>query len=183
MNIVEPILFQAKFQPEAPALCAQGSDVVSYAKLAAQIHNVGRRAMALGLRPGNVVVLSIDNPMLHATVLLGLTRVGIITVSVGTQNLPAELKVDAVIANINYPFALEVRHLPFDSSWIAGDGAPVERTRDARSESDEICKIILTSGTTGDAKAIALTHQLAIARNARFDFLSATVILHSLAST
>ena len=97
MNIVEPILFQALYQPEAPALCAQGIDVVSYARLAAQMHNVARHAMAYGLRRGNVVALSTDQPLLHAAVILGLTQVGIIPISIGMQKPPAGLKIDAVL--------------------------------------------------------------------------------------
>ena len=67
MNIVEPILFQAKFQPEASALCAPGGDVISYARLVFQMSVIGRRAMSLGLGPGSVVALSIEQPLNVAT--------------------------------------------------------------------------------------------------------------------
>src|SRR5271170_7231764 len=99
MNIVEPILFQAKYQPGAPALCAQGIDVVSYERLAAQMENVARRAMAHGLRRADVVALSIEQPLLHAAVILGLSQVGIVPVSVAMHKPPAELKIDAVISD------------------------------------------------------------------------------------
>jgi hypothetical protein len=72
MNIVEPIFFQAKLQPGTPALCAQGIDVVSYERLLVQINNIAHRAQANGLSRGNVVALSIDQPLPHAVVILGL---------------------------------------------------------------------------------------------------------------
>jgi acyl-CoA synthetase (AMP-forming)/AMP-acid ligase II len=169
MNIVEPILFQARFQPEAPALCALGDDVVSYARLAAQMNNIARRAMSAGLKRGSVVALSIDNQLLHAVVILGLTQVGIIPMSVAMQKAPPGLKIDAVIKNTSYPFAPEVQHLPLDFSWIMGDGAPIETPANSGITGTEVCRIILTSGTTGDPKAVALTHKLAFARNARYE--------------
>jgi acyl-coenzyme A synthetase/AMP-(fatty) acid ligase len=82
---------------------------------------------------------------------------------------PAELKIDAVISAIRHPFAPAAQHLLLDNSWISGDGAPVQTTLDA--EGNEICRIVLTSGTTGDPKAVALTHKQVMARNARFEYL------------
>ena len=171
MNIVEPILFQALYQPEAPALCAQGIDVVSYARLAAQMHNVARHAMAYGLRRGNVVALSTDQPLLHAAVILGLTQVGIIPISIGMQKPPAGLKIDAVLKSANYPFAPEARHFQLDYSWTVGDGKPVEISPAGAAASAEICRIVLTSGTTGDPKAVALTHNLVTAHARRSEYL------------
>jgi acyl-CoA synthetase (AMP-forming)/AMP-acid ligase II len=170
MNIVEPILFQAKYHPGAPALCELGKNVVSYAALRAQMNNVARRAIASGLKRGSIVAVLTDQPLLESALILGLTQAGIIPVSVGTLP-PAGLKIDAVIGATKDPFALTTQHLPLDNSWITGDGTPVETTRDKRSESDEICRIVLTSGTTGDAKAVALTHKLVMARNARFEYV------------
>jgi acyl-CoA synthetase (AMP-forming)/AMP-acid ligase II len=170
MNIIEPILFQTRYQPEAPALCAPGIDVVSYAKLATRMNIVARRAISVGLKPGNVVALSINDQLLHAIVILGLTQIGIIPVSVAMQRPPPRLKIDAAISNTNYPFAPQARHLPLDFTWVAGDGTPFE-ARDTRSDGDQVCRLMLTTGTTGEPKAVALTNKLALARNARFQYL------------
>jgi len=171
MNIVEPILFQARYQPEAPALCAPGIDTVSYARLCTQMNNVARRARAYGLERGSVVALSIDQPLLHSVIILGLSQAGIVPVSVAMHRPPAGLRIDAVISNTGYPFAPQARRLPLDHSWIAGDGAAFETEPHGGSASDEVCLIVLTSGSTGDPKAVALTHRLVMARNARFDYL------------
>lgn len=165
MNIVEPILFQAKFRPEAPALCAQGIDVVSYARLAAQMNNVARRALGYGLTRGSVVALSVEDPMLHAALILGLTQAGIVPVSVAAQKPPAGLKLDAVLSSTAYPFAPEAKHFIIDHWWITGDGRPGEIAADG----GQICRIILTAGSTGDSKAVALTHKMVAQRNARLD--------------
>src|SRR4029453_4304724 len=54
MNIVEPILFQARHDPPAPAMCAPGTalGILRYARLARFIHSVGHRAVRLGVAPG-----------------------------------------------------------------------------------------------------------------------------------
>jgi acyl-coenzyme A synthetase/AMP-(fatty) acid ligase len=170
MNIVEPILFQAKCQPEAPALCAQGKDVVSYARLVVQMGTIARRAMSLGVKRGDVVALNIEEPLLHAVIILGLTQAGIITVSVAGHKPPAGLKIDAVISSRPYPFAPEAKHLILDFSWMTSSGAPIETQPSGSLASDKTCRIVLTSGTTGDPKAIALTHHMVMARNARFEY-------------
>ncbi|MGC1777866.1 MAG: class I adenylate-forming enzyme family protein [Xanthobacteraceae bacterium] len=171
MNIVEPILFQARYQPEAPALCAQGIDVVSFSQLCTQMNNVARRATASGLKRGSVVALSIDQPLLHAAVILGLSQAGIIPMSIAMQKPPVGLKIDAVISNTDYPFASAAPRLPLAYSWIMGEGAPVEPLRNIDTSGDEVCRIVLTAGTTGDPKAVALTHNMVMARNARFDYV------------
>jgi len=171
MNIVEPILFQARCQPEAPALCAQGRDSISYARLTAQMNNVARRAMACGLKRGDIVALSVTDQLLHSIVILGLAQVGIVSVSVAMQKPPEELKIDAVIANTSYPFAPKARPLSLDNSWIAGNGAPMEISPAGSAATNEVCRIILTSGTTGAPKAVALTHNLVIGNAGRYEHL------------
>lgn len=170
MNIIEPILFQAKLQPEAPALCAQGNDVISYARLVIQMGTVARRAMSLGIKPGNIVALSIEEPLLHAAIILGLTQAGIVTVSVAGHKPPAGLKVDAVISSRPYPFAPEAKHLILDFSWMTSSGVPIETSPSGSRASQQTCRIVLTSGTTGDPKAVALTHDMVMTRNARFEY-------------
>jgi hypothetical protein len=71
MNIIEPILFQARYQPGAPALCVLGKQVISYAMLRAQMNNVARRAIACGLKRGSIAALSTDDPLLEAALILG----------------------------------------------------------------------------------------------------------------
>jgi hypothetical protein len=99
MNIVEPILFHCKTQAPVAAMCAPGHalPLVSYGRLEQFIYNIARNARAQGLDAGNVVALRIDEPILHAAFILGLAYLGVETVSVRVNNLPAELGIEAVI--------------------------------------------------------------------------------------
>ena len=102
MNIVDPILFQCRYHPPAAAICTPGSglNLVSYARLERFIHNASRLALSAGLVRGNTVVVLIDDAILNAAVVLGLTRVGVVTVE-GRRELPRELAIDAVVTDMH----------------------------------------------------------------------------------
>ena len=78
MNIVEPILFQARHDPPAPAMCAPGTalGIISYARLTQFIYSVGHRAIRLGITPKSVVAIHVKDDIFHTTLALGLMHVG-----------------------------------------------------------------------------------------------------------
>src|SRR5262245_66170921 len=78
MNIVDPILFQCRQQPPVAAICVPGADIglISYRRLALFIHNISRRLAATGLRPGQLVAVSIEDQIFHIAILLALARLG-----------------------------------------------------------------------------------------------------------
>ena len=83
MNVVDPILFQCRRQPPVAAICvpSAGIGLVSYRRLALFIHNISRRLTATGLRPGQLVAVSIEDQIFHIAMLLALARLGIASVS------------------------------------------------------------------------------------------------------
>jgi len=178
MNIVDPILFQSKCQPLALALCAPGSNfgAVTYRRLAQFIHNVGHRVRDHGLLRGKVVALFIKDPILHAAFILGLTKLGIVTVSSRELELPKELPVDAVFADSSYPSDGGRQVVVVDGSWLTGDGPGDDEIVEEPSSPDDPCRIILTSGTTGYPKAVTRAtrhvstrvHRLLTAYGSRF---------------
>jgi long-chain acyl-CoA synthetase len=163
MNIVEPILFQCKQNPPAAALCAPGTalNVVSYARLERFIHNIGRRALQAGIHPGHIVAIQVKDTIFHAAIVLALARMGVATLSVADLNLPAGLGVDCVITDApaaigswaNRPTVLA------DLGWTEGDGKPIDE-RFASPGGDAIVRIVLTSGSTGVPKAVAISHAM-----------------------
>jgi hypothetical protein len=98
-------------------------------------------------------------------VLLALARLGLAGVSVHGP-APKSLKVDAFISDRKIPARVVDRLILADLSWTEGDGTPIERPR-VSSGGAETCRVILTSGTTGYPKAVAVSHQLMTARIAR----------------
>lgn len=167
MNIVDPILFHCRYQPPAPAICAPGTGIglISYARLERFIHNISRRVIALELPPGGIVAVLIDDPIFHTAITLALTRMGIVTLS-GGQKFPPELKIDAVISDKSIPSLPTYRVVLADLSWTMGDGNPADNYVVSGGGHDT-CRIVLTSGTTGDPKAVAVSHKLMFDRIGR----------------
>src|SRR5258708_26003074 len=164
VNIIDPILDQCGYQPDAPALCVPGQHhtVISYSQLGKMIHNVTRYARHVGPKPGDVVVIFSNDQVLHASLILGLAKAGAVTISGRNPELPPEVKIDAIIADLGRTFSRQTRVLPAGFAWSAGDGMPLEEERPETG--DEVCRLIFTSGTTGDAKAVAYTHRMVTER-------------------
>jgi acyl-CoA synthetase (AMP-forming)/AMP-acid ligase II len=175
VNIVDPVLFQCRQSPAAPAICAPGTmlNVVSYGRLERFIHNIGHRALAHGLKRGDVVAVFMADPIFHAAMVLGLTALGIVTLTGRSVQLPTEFAVDAVISDGLQRFASGHRVINADASWLAGDGVPVPPPI---ATPDDPCRIVLTSGTTGNAKGILLTHRMVHQRLALHQYAFGAVL-------
>jgi acyl-CoA synthetase (AMP-forming)/AMP-acid ligase II len=171
MNIVDPILFRCKQCPPAAAISAPGTplSLISYARLERFIHNIGHRALKEGLRGGHVVAVQVQDQMLHALLMLGLMRLGVAVVSAPVNRLPASLRVQAVLSDT--PLFLGIAGVPrvvtANHGWLEGDGSPVDEKHVCR-EGDRIARIILSTGSTGLPKAVALTHRTVARRINRY---------------
>jgi len=170
MNIVDNILHQCRNHAPVVAMGAPGTSlpVVSYGRLERFIHNVSRKAVGCGLSRGQIVAIFVMDPVLHAALVLGLTRLGVITLSGRNPRLPGELRIAALMTDTDFPYEA-AKIVRVDQGWLAGDGNPLPDGRLYQGGDDDICRIVLTSGTTGDAKAVALTHRMMAARVARHD--------------
>lgn len=95
----------------------------------------------------------------HTTLALGLMHIGAATVSIGPV-FPPGLRVDVVLTDTPEAFAngRAAKVVAVDLSWMAGKGVPVDERRVYNGSGDDICRIALTSGSTGEAKVVAFTH-------------------------
>jgi acyl-CoA synthetase (AMP-forming)/AMP-acid ligase II len=169
LEILDAILFQCRSNPALPALCAPGTqlNVVSYGRLERFIYNVAANAKQQGLTSGATVALYCDDPILHSALILGLTYAGIATLSARSAHIPAGVTVTAAISDRAIAFPGVARVLVADHSWLAGDAIPATRPLVAP---DMPCRLILTSGTTGNAKCVALTNRMILDRVALHNF-------------
>ncbi len=167
MNIVDPILFQCAIQPKSAALCAPGTGLglISYGRLGQMIDNICGHMTKLGFMPGKVVAIQIKDPIFQAVVTLALARLGVVTVSRYDERIFDAIRVDALIADMSPPRVRIDQVILADLSWIRGDS--IEPREISRTAPDDLCRIILTSGTTGGPKAVGFTHRMLADRIAR----------------
>lgn len=166
MNIVDPILFQCRRQPPVAAICVPdpGIGLISYRRLEQFIHNITRRLYAFGLPERSIVVVNIPDVIFHAAVVLALTRLGMITLSLREDSVSIPIKIDALITTTKRPLGGIGRIILADMSWTEGDGRPLEAHLLPRTHEDDLCRIVLTSGTTEGPKAVALSHRMLAGR-------------------
>jgi acyl-coenzyme A synthetase/AMP-(fatty) acid ligase len=169
LNILESFFLHAKHQATAPAMCAPGwnYNIVSYGRLALFANNVALHALAAGLNPGNIVAIAVRDPIFHMALILGLTRIGVVSLSAHSPTLPTELHIDAVLGNEATSTLHLGRFIRVDD-WLEGDGNQPDYAMDQKGGS--IARVILTSGTTGDQKAVALSHEMIWRRIQTYDF-------------
>jgi acyl-CoA synthetase (AMP-forming)/AMP-acid ligase II len=169
MNIVDPILYQCRRQPPAAAICVPGPGIglISYRRLERFIHNFSRRMHALGLPERSIVAVAVGDTILHAAIILASMRLGMITVSLrgGEQTLP--FKIDVIFADGQQPPHNTGRVVLVDLSWTEGEGRALEPHLLPHSHDDDLCRLILTSGTSSMPKAVPISHKLLANRMAR----------------
>lgn len=180
LNITEPILAQARYQPHAVGLCLPGEPhaVITYAQIASLMAGIASQAGSVGLKAGDVVVIFMDDYIMHSLLILGLSYAGIVTISGRNPNLPNDFKIDAIVTEPGRTFAGGRRVITVDQTWLRNDVSP-HGVR-PQSQGDDICRIIFTSGTTGDAKGVAYSHNMVIERAVRFDYLAGSMLGSSL---
>jgi len=166
VNIVEPILYQCKLNPYATAIATPGSGInaIKYGQLAELIHNVARAAIKAGLAPGDVAAVLVSDAILHAVLTLGLMRIGIATMSIGEPSLPEHVKVDAILTDNPRAFPDAGNVITVNATWLQGEGAAPDYNRIYRTNRDDDCRIILTSGSTGRRKGVAFSHAVMLER-------------------
>jgi acyl-CoA synthetase (AMP-forming)/AMP-acid ligase II len=158
-NFADLILLHARVRPEKPAIVL-ADRVVTYDMMAQAILRVEDRIRAVGLPAGGLVGLSIDSPIRHMILAAALFRLGHPTLSVDRVGLvlPLALPIAAFLQNTKEPLQPGPRQIAVTDDWFDGERKPIAAHASAGFADDQaICRVELSSGTTGRPKAISLT--------------------------
>jgi len=178
MNIVEAILYQCKLNPHATAIATPHSGINSlkYGHLEKLLHNVARSAIKGGLAPGDVVAIFVTDEILHAALIFGLMRIGVVTISLGEPKVPERIVVDAIATHVPQLFAGADNVIAINASWLQGNGTPLDYQRIYQHHDDDTCRIIPTSGSTGRPKGVAFSHKMLAQRLEHYNYVKGSLL-------
>jgi len=152
---------QAVAHPDRPALLS--SDTTwTFAELERAVVAVARRLRGLGIAPRQFVATDLE-PALDWIVTLALFRVATRTVSLTGVGATSGLGLDALIARPGARGVDTARVIAVDRLWIEQVIADAEEASDDDGptvlypRSDSICRVIMTSGTTGNPRGVELS--------------------------
>lgn len=153
------ILLHARTQPEKPAIILTDR-VATYGMLAQGMLRVEQRIRALGLAPGDLVCIVIDNAIRHLIVAAASFRLGLPVLSALSVEETARLQlpIKLFLHGANENLMPGLRQVLVGDDWFAGNDRPLETAASSGFSNDEtICRVLTSSGTTGRPKAISLS--------------------------
>jgi acyl-coenzyme A synthetase/AMP-(fatty) acid ligase len=170
MSFVDRILGHGRENPSAPALSVSDRipDIVTYGVLNRCIANVCRKLKALGIAPGRLYGLHIDDDLLYVAMTYALEYLGAATVVAADPERLDGWPIAGIFSmakGAEWPFPVEV----VDRTWLEGNAESLDAAHAHATAPEGLCCVSWTSGSTGRPKGIPLTHRLAALRAAQFD--------------
>jgi acyl-coenzyme A synthetase/AMP-(fatty) acid ligase len=162
MNLVEPILRQARLQPEAEAL-VDANRVITYAALADLILRTAMHLRRLGICPNDYVGLLLRNDWNHVVAFLAIARLGAIAVQIDSRSRSEERTRIASLFPLKFVLVLPDQELTgtysiaLDHEWCNAVSA-ADPASDYPADWSAPCAALATSGTTGVPKFTLATH-------------------------
>ncbi|MGH7124799.1 MAG: class I adenylate-forming enzyme family protein [Stellaceae bacterium] len=174
MNLAETISLHARSQPRIPALVDAGR-TVDYAELDRLIRQGAAHLSSLGIGAGDAVAICLGDNAHHVIAFLSAARLGAVSVPIDWRAPPTErnriahsLDVKLALVDVGVPALADVPTRTVDARWYA-DADSRDASQEFPADPDAVLMIGLTSGTTGPAKGMLVTHRQMHARTIPFD--------------
>jgi acyl-coenzyme A synthetase/AMP-(fatty) acid ligase len=166
-SFIDAILFHASKAPNDPAIGLE-SGVLTYTQLADAIFSATARCEKLGLRPDSIVALIVNDPVWHICLIAALYRLGIVSVSLAPEELPV-LADGVVAATLHDGNGGEIANgVKVEGNWFTQRTTVI--AGEAPFAAHDLCRIALSSGTTGLPKPIALSPSIVWHRLTTYSF-------------
>ncbi|MDH6524547.1 class I adenylate-forming enzyme family protein [Polynucleobacter sphagniphilus] len=160
-NLIHYLDFQAKRHPQRLAL-SYGNSSFSFLQLQQLVKSLAKKLRASGVKPGQIVSTQLNNPPLHVAMTLALLHEATVSCSVADHlEIPSEVPVDFYLIDPDHLGCTipAEKCLLIDTPWIE---SAVSKTSNEEAHDydfdNSLCRLILSSGTTGTPKAIPITH-------------------------
>ena len=157
-NPIDHLVFRARAQPSRPALLWLDKGL-SFDQLLEQVRMIAARLRRIGVRPGQIAVTCVPARRVDWALTLALHHEGVITCSNhGLGSTGIDDQVDWVFTVAPVPWVPNERQVLVDREWTEGtraelaDISPIDYGNE-----DSVVRLVLTSGTTGHAKAVPFT--------------------------
>jgi acyl-coenzyme A synthetase/AMP-(fatty) acid ligase len=170
VSFIDAVLFHATKAPHSPAIGLE-SGVLTYGQLADAIHAATASCEKAGLRPGSLAGLIIADPVWHICLIAALYRLGVASVSLSAEEAKifAAGDLGAVLHDGTAPEGFAGSILKVDPSWFT-QRAPAMRGGDNAFRMHDLCRVALSSGTTGTPKPIAMDSRILWHRLVTYSF-------------
>src|SRR5215210_6407694 len=145
-DLDEPVRLHARLRPDAPALVS-GGRALTYAELDREVSRAARRLAAGGVRAGDRVAALLPAGSELATLLHAVARIGAALVPLDPALAGRELRPRLELAE---PRLVVEEPLGGDEEDV-----PLAETLDPAT----VHTLLFTSGTSGESKPVALTHE------------------------
>ena len=156
--------FQARSRPQALALMTPRANL-SYEELLSRVRSIARYFADNKLQRGDILAVNVNDPTAHVCALVAAMASGIATLTVAGQRVvfPRKLAVGAMLTDHPLQASEQFRVLRVAPTWLKD--LPYESELPSlRPSSDDIARIICTSGTTGEQKAVPFTDEQLVQR-------------------
>ncbi len=167
MNWFEQITFRSKLHPEEPAVIFPGG-MATYRSLVECVEAASQHVLRAGLKKGEIVALELRHPLLHLVVILALHRCGIASLTLQTGHLieKSKLAVDRLLSDRYQPPGSQFKLLMVSNEWLSAPPSGALPVTGFDSP-DDVCRLVLSSGTTGAPKVINVSERMLQHRFAR----------------
>jgi len=151
---------QAKQLPNAPVIYYAGR-VFSFLELRTLSRKLAARLQALGIGHGDLIAIHFANPFMGWVCSLGLFQLGAIScLLTNVSRLPKNISFKFYLTD-NEAFEtddLNAEIISIDGEWLQGMLSAQELEREWIFQNEEdICRLVMSSGSTGESKAVPLS--------------------------
>ena len=156
-NSFDHIMSHTRVNPEKPAIVMEDR-VVTYGMLRTGIERCARRIAELNVPSDGLIAVVVKNPIRHLTLCLALFRVGIPSITLARNQSGVEtVKFSSVLCDHGDGPAmagLGRRIIEVSDAWFGVDLPDGEAVPSGFAASTDVCRVSLTSGSTGAPKRV-----------------------------